>query len=84
VYCLHVDGERDCGGSSFQGYRYGFFADCGPLDEIMLASREMNVFEFQSAEVVTFNFWKDLSGNEIGVNVVIQLQIIGFKYIPKE
>jgi len=61
-----------------------FFADCGPLDEIMVASREMNGFEFQPVEVATFNLWKDLFGNEIGVNVVIQLQIIGFKYIMEE
>jgi DNA-directed RNA polymerase subunit E'/Rpb7 len=45
----------------------GFFAYCGPLDEIMLASHEMNGFEFQLVKVVTFNFWKDLFGNEIGV-----------------
>ncbi|KAH8934609.1 hypothetical protein BDL97_18G092900 [Sphagnum fallax] len=62
----------------------GFFADCGPLDEIMVASREMNGFEFRPAEVATFNRWKDLSGNEIGVNAVVRLQIIGFKYIPEE
>jgi hypothetical protein len=34
--------------------------------------------------VAAFNLWKDLFGNEIGVNVVMRLQIIGFKYIPKE
>jgi hypothetical protein len=71
MYRLHANIERGCGGSGFQGYRYGFFANCGPLD--VLASCEMNGFEFQLTKVATFNFWKDLSGNEIGVNVVIWL-----------
>jgi hypothetical protein len=51
----------------------GLFAYCGPLDEIMMASHEMNGFEFQLVKVVTFNFWKDLFGNEIGVIVVMWL-----------
>jgi hypothetical protein len=62
----------------------GFFANYGRLDEIMVASREMNGFEFQLVKVATFNLWKDMFGNEIGVNVLMGLQIIVSKYIPKE
>jgi len=61
----------------------GFFANCVPLDEIMVASCEMNGFEFQQVNMATFNLWKDMFGNEIGVNVM-WLQIIGFKYILEE
>ncbi len=35
-------------------------------------------------KVATFNLWKDLFRNEIGVNVLMRLQIIGFKYILEE